>query len=303
MRANKKITLFLAVAVACLYALPCLAQNRNSKGVDIYFQDLTSIRGIADLPYREFLNDKQCLKVVHIENGDTLRIIRSRVHHLKSGYAGKGYGPSHVRNTHYIDTYIALIDYAQGDTLSLSRLPTADMMYNDKVIQADSAFSRLIYHLIDERQPGFIQTSFPDYEYEVLQKRVFTQTDSPEACIAVIAKVDADIEQNRTDNRNIDKFLDCFGRYDDNTELTEFRNEVLFALMEHFPSEFMRSMSMKETELQACICREIETPIHDGFGLHHIRERIASADGDADVRKAVLKSLEKAIENGQRLTL
>ena len=303
MRTNKRITLFLAVAAACIYALPCLAQNRNSRGMDIYFQDLTSIHCIADLPYREFLNDKKCLNVVHIENGDTLRIIRSRVHHVKNGYTGKGYDPCHVQNSHYIDTYIALIDYAQGDTISLSRLPTADMMYNDKIIQADSAFSSLIYHLIDERQPGFILTSFPDYEYEALQKRVFTQTDSPEACIAVIAKVDADIEQKKADNRNIDKFLDCFGRYDDNVELIEFRNEVLFALMEHFPAEFMRSMSMKEAGLQAYICREIETPIHDGFGLHHIRERIASADGDADVRQAVLKSLEKAIENGQRLTL
>lgn len=297
MGTNKKITLFLAVSATCLYALPCLAQNRNSKGMDIYFQDLTSIHCIADISYREFLNDKKCLKVVHVENGDTLRIIRSRMNHVKSRYTGKGYDPCYVQDSHYIDTYIALIDYAQGDTISLSRFPIAEMMHNDKVIQADSAFSSLIYHLIDEREPGFILTSFPDYEYEALRKRVLSQADSPEAYIEVIAKVDADIEQNKADNRNIDKFLDCFGRYDDNIELAEFRNEVLFALMEHFPSEFIRSMSMKETYFQACICQEIETPIHDGCELRNIYDRIVSANGNADVRQAVLKSLEKAIEN------
>ena len=173
MKINKVSIACLAIlfAIMNLYGQPCCAQNR--KGIDIYFQNLTYIHGMASIPYREFLNDKKSLRVVHIENSDTLNNIRNRVDQIKNRYTGKGYDPSYVQDSHYIDTYIALIDHARQDTISLSRFPTFYMMYNDKVIQPDSAFSSYIYHVIDERDPGFILVSFPDNDYEELRKRLF----------------------------------------------------------------------------------------------------------------------------------
>lgn len=92
---------------------------------------------------------------------------------IKNRYTGKRYDPYYGQDSHYIDTYIVLIDLAQQDTISLNRHPMADMMHNDKVIQPDSSFSSFIYHIIDERDPGFIQVSFPDNDYEELRRRLF----------------------------------------------------------------------------------------------------------------------------------
>lgn len=154
-----------------LYEQPCYAQNQ--KGIDIYFQNLTYIHSIADVSYREFLNDRKGLRVVHIENNDTLNIIRNRVDQIKNRYTGKKYDPCYTQFSHYIDTYIALIDHARQDTISLNRYPVSDMMHNDKVIHPDSSFSSFIYHMIDERDPGFILVSFPDNDYDELRVRLF----------------------------------------------------------------------------------------------------------------------------------
>lgn len=173
MRINKIAIICFAITIVTmnLYGQPCHAQNR--KGIDIYFQNLTYIHSISDIPYREFLNDKRSLRVVHIENSDTLNIIRNRVDQIKNRYTGKKYDPCYIHDSHYIDTYIALIDHARQDTISLNRHPISNMMHNDKVIQPDSSFSSFIYHLIDERDPGFILVSFPDNDYEELQRRLF----------------------------------------------------------------------------------------------------------------------------------
>lgn len=154
-----------------IYEQSCHAQDR--KGIDIYFQNLTYVHSIADVSYREFLNDKKSLRVVHTENIDTLNIIRNRIDQIKSRCTGKRYDPCYLQDSHYIDTYIVLIDHARQDTISLNRYPIADMMHNDKVIQPDSSFSSFIYHIIDERDPGFIQVSFPDNDYEELRRRLF----------------------------------------------------------------------------------------------------------------------------------
>lgn len=148
----------------------CHAQDR--KGIDIYFQNLTYVHSIADVSYREFLNDKKSLRVVHTENIDTLNIIRNRIDQIKSRYTGKRYNPCYLQESHYIDTYIVLIDHARQDTISLNRYPIADMMHNDKVIQPDSSFSSFIYHIIDERDPGFILVSFPDNDYKELLRQL-----------------------------------------------------------------------------------------------------------------------------------
>lgn len=172
MKTNKIAIVGFAISgvMMGLFGQPCRAQNQ--KGIDIYFQNLTYIHSTADIPYREFLN-KERLRVVHIENSDTINNISNRVDQIKNRFTGKGYDPYYVEDSHYIDTYIALIDHVRQDTISLSRYPTFYMMYNDKVIQPDSVFSSYIYHLIDERDPGFILISFPDNDYEELRKPLF----------------------------------------------------------------------------------------------------------------------------------
>jgi hypothetical protein len=170
MKINKILISCLCIlfTIFNLYGQHC--KGKSQRGIDIYYQDLTYVHSITSIPYRDFLkpyNLNKLRQVVHIENSDTVREIRNLIDHVKNRCVPQNDFDS------YIDTYIAIVDHERQDTISLSRFPAFYMMYNDKVIQPDSAFSSFIYHKIDERDSEFIRSSFPDNEYKEQTKGIF----------------------------------------------------------------------------------------------------------------------------------
>ena len=131
----------------------------------------------------------------------------------------------------------------------------------------------------------------------------YSQIINADICLANIVRVDNDIQKKQMNTQNIDAFLDCFIEQTNNVEILELRNEVLLKLMEHYPSDFMCSISKKNTEIYKSVCQDIERPIHDGINLYKIYYQISTIHSDSDVRLLILNSLQQAIENSEKETI
>lgn len=73
----------------------------------------------------------------------------------------------------------------------------------------------------------------------------YSQKTEEDVCLSNIMKMNSDIQQGKVNTRHIKVFLDCFIDHTNNVEILEFRNSVLFKLMEYCPEEFICFMSKK----------------------------------------------------------
>ena len=123
----------------------------------------------------------------------------------------------------------------------------------------------------------------------------YSQKTEEDVCLSNIMKMNSDIQQGKVNTRHIKVFLDCFIDHTNNVEILEFRNIVLFKLMEYCPEEFICLMSKKNTDILSNVCQNIENPIHDNINLYKIYNQILITSSDSDVKTEILDSLKEAI--------
>lgn len=128
----------------------------------------------------------------------------------------------------------------------------------------------------------------------------YAQNIDSDKCLSNIVKIDNDMQENRINIQDVDNFMDCFVGFDDNTEILEYRNEILFKLMECFPSDFLFSISQQDATVRKKICLDIEKPIHDSINLYKVYYRISIAHENANIRLQILNSIQIAIENAEK---
>lgn len=128
----------------------------------------------------------------------------------------------------------------------------------------------------------------------------YSQMTNDDICLANIVKVKNDIQQMQINNQNINSFLDCFIEHTNNIEILEFRNEVLFQLMENYPSNFMSIIRHKNEKIQKNVCQDIERPVHDGINIYKVYYLISTTHSDIGIKQLLLNSLQKAIQNSEK---
>lgn len=83
----------------------------------------------------------------------------------------------------------------------------------------------------------------------------------------------------------------------DNPEFTAFSNEVLFEAIQRQPELLIQELAENKDELDLqIILSELESPIHDGFDLEQILEKVSAVNEDEKIKEQVVYSLTVAID-------
>lgn len=124
---------------------------------------------------------------------------------------------------------------------------------------------------------------------------LYAVSDSCIHCdITVVRETESKLE--KLNYADLSRFLFTFSKdCSNNVEYSEYSNEVLFKVLEKYPSKFMDCMS-KEKELDTkYIYSELSMPLLDINGKV-IYKNVQSISGDKYTKEKILEALQKAID-------
>ena len=130
------------------------------------------------------------------------------------------------------------------------------------------------------------------------------QTLNSDSCIKNLVKLQNSINERNTDKHLIDQFWTCYeDRLENNVELSEFRNEVLFALLEHHTAITLLSLNAQNEHLVCNVLADIEYPVNDLINLYKIYYLVnITRDKEIKYKELIMSKLEHAIEKGRIIT-
>ncbi|MDF9801427.1 hypothetical protein OKW21_006736 [Catalinimonas alkaloidigena] len=86
-----------------------------------------------------------------------------------------------------------------------------------------------------------------------------------------------------------------------NSEFSSFSNEMLFEVLSRNPELVIKELSVNKGKYDLnLITSELEKPIHDGFDLEVIVEKVKALHQADEIKSLILSSLEKAVEKGKQ---
>ena len=119
-------------------------------------------------------------------------------------------------------------------------------------------------------------------------------SDSLKCSIIIVRKTDNKIE--KLTSLDLKMFLCTFSKEcSRNIEYTEHSNEVLFRVLEYYPSQFMDCINSNPDIEFEYILSELANPLLDINGKKLIK-RIENAKGEPCVKLRIIESIEKAME-------
>lgn len=80
-----------------------------------------------------------------------------------------------------------------------------------------------------------------------------------------------------------------------NVEFSEYYNEVLFQVLEKYPTMFCNCMALIEKMQQELICEELKEPVNDGINLDKIKKAVESSECQTDIKSIILNSINTAL--------
>jgi len=106
---------------------------------------------------------------------------------------------------------------------------------------------------------------------------------------------------NNVDSLDIqiaEKFLLTFDeKCFNNVEYSEWSNALLYKFLDVNPQMLIELLSAEGSYNIGYICKNLEEPIHDGFDLKSIFEKVEKVNIESVIKEKVLKSIRIAINN------
>ncbi|MCB0278745.1 MAG: hypothetical protein KDD94_04535, partial [Calditrichaeota bacterium] len=101
------------------------------------------------------------------------------------------------------------------------------------------------------------------------------------------------------DDNLIKSFVNTFAKSCmNNSEYTEFSNEVLFSLADKQPKSLIRILDQNKKQIDLnLILNAFSNPINDGVNVKHIRQQIESVNTKSSIRNKIIDALNIAIGN------
>ncbi|MCF8359787.1 MAG: hypothetical protein K9H26_13580 [Prolixibacteraceae bacterium] len=139
------------------------------------------------------------------------------------------------------------------------------------------------------------QSSDPNHDMSSTNSvDIENQQDSLKCNISIIHKTDSEIKE--ITYQDIDIFLCTFSKScSRNIEFTEYSNEVLFKVLELYPSLFMKCVELNSEIEKEYIFSELSSPLYDING-EKLKSIIQQAEGSPDIKIRIIQSIEKAME-------
>lgn len=119
-------------------------------------------------------------------------------------------------------------------------------------------------------------------------------SDSLKCNIVIVRKIDDKIDE--LTSSEIKMFLCTFSKEcSRNVEYTEYSNEVLFKVLERYPSQFMECINLNSSIEFEYILSELSNPLFDINGKKLIT-KIQQVEGLSIIKSKIIESLKKAME-------
>lgn len=128
---------------------------------------------------------------------------------------------------------------------------------------------------------------------------IYAQQVSPDVCIQTMGLLQNKIAHSHIEKGDIVGFWSCFENcYDNSIEILEFRNEILYALLQLYPKLTLSTLQEQSTSILDRVVHDLANPLHEGINLLKVYYKVATAEQvDNHLKECLLSGLQIAIDN------